>query len=291
MIAGQTRLYDQIHQMLNDGEVAGGLYLLAGALNSLKLDPTSWPASRQLLRGHRLHRYLLRDPYTAHAFAKPRGYPGDAVLIDFIYDRQPPPGTSAAGARLFEVTTDFPVARAVRRRREIAGGLLAGARDDGARVCVLACGHLREADALAGRDLANVTAVDQDALSLAAVTKRHGKAINVAHANVVGFLRAAARRRERFDLIYTLGLTDYLDYRATTLLLSLATRCLAPDGKLFLANFRPSHLASGWIDACMDWHLICRDGTDLARLAGTAGLDARTFAEADAAIAYCEMRR
>jgi hypothetical protein len=290
MIAGQLRLYDQIHDMLNDDEVAGGLYLLAGILNSLQLDQTSWPASRQAFRAHRLHEYLLNDPYTAHAFVKPRGYPGDAALIDLIYDRRLPSGTSAAGARLFEITTDFPVARAVRRRREIARRMLTEACERGARVCVLACGHLREADALAGADLANVTAVDQDELSLAVVAERHGERINLVRRNVIGFLRAAARAGDSFDLVYTLGLTDYLDDRTMALLLSLAARCLAPEGRMFLANFRPQHLASGWIDACMDWHLVCRDEVDLARHAEDAGLRASTFIDESAAIAYCEMR-
>lgn len=290
MIVGQTRFYDQVYEMLNEGEVENGLHLLAGMLNGLRLDSAWWPVSRQILRGHRLHQYLLRDPYTAHAFAKPRGYPGDAALIDFIYDRQLPRGTCAAGARLFAITTDFPVARAVRRRKEVARRLLAGACESGARICVLACGHLREADDLTGANLKNVTAVDQDALSLEAVTARHGERIGLVQRNAISFLRAAARQGEAYDLIYTLGLTDYLDDRALALLLSLAARCLTPDGRIFLANFQPLHLASGWIDACMDWHLIYRDQTDLAGHAADAGFGAPTFADSDAAIVYCEMR-
>src|SRR5262249_28393082 len=36
-------------------------------------------------RAHILFPTLQTDPYASYSFRKPRGYPGDAVLMDFIY--------------------------------------------------------------------------------------------------------------------------------------------------------------------------------------------------------------
>jgi len=289
-ISAQGRFYDHILKLLDDDQVEDALHLLAGALNALHFTGAGWPASRQALRDHPLHDHLLLDPYVARAFHRPRGYPGDAELIDFIYDRTAPPETEPVGARLFGVTTNFPVARAIRDRMEIGRQLVTEAAAAGARICSLACGHLREGDELSGNAAANITAVDQDALSLARIERRHGQAIKLVERNVLGFLRDAAARGETFDLIYTLGLTDYLDDRSLSLLLKLAQRCLAPQGMIFIANLQPQHLAAGWIDACMDWHLIYRSEAQLAAFAVERRMTAETFSDPLATVAYCTMR-
>ena len=107
-----TLFFDSVLGQLEAGNFNGGLHFLAGAL----LPESSSCAAKPILRDHLLHRVLLEDPYTARAFGKPRGYAGDAVLIDMIYDQQPPDETSARGRDIFAVTTSFSVARAVRER-------------------------------------------------------------------------------------------------------------------------------------------------------------------------------
>ena len=44
---------------------------------------------RQILT-HPLGELLHRDPFTRRGFDKPRGYAGDAVLIDYLYATAPP---------------------------------------------------------------------------------------------------------------------------------------------------------------------------------------------------------
>jgi extracellular factor (EF) 3-hydroxypalmitic acid methyl ester biosynthesis protein len=43
----------------------------------------------QDVRRHSIFAQLLADPMTRQAFKKPRGYPGDADLIDLIYGSEP----------------------------------------------------------------------------------------------------------------------------------------------------------------------------------------------------------
>ncbi len=278
--------FSGIQNLIESGRIEAGLHFLAGMLVS----PEAGYAARPVLQDHRLHELLMTDPYLQRAYAKPRGYAGDAKLIDMIYDQRPPENTAPLGRDMFAVTTNFAVSEAVRLRRKFAEERLTAEWKAGKRICSLACGHFREGDALIGEDLGNVTLVDQDSKSLDVVAGHHNGRVNRELANVLHWLRSAASRGEKYDLIYTLGLTDYLDDRAMRLLHKLAKLCLHDDGRLLLANFRPDHAARGWLHAVMDWNLIYRTEEDLAEFAIGAGLAAHTWSDPTACIAWCEMR-
>ena len=283
------RLFDQLASAMNGDEVTGAANLLAGTLCALPTASLQFAALREELRAHRLHALLLEDPHSGRAFAKPRGYAGDAELIDYYYDRNPPEATSDIGRRLFAITTGFSSGRAVDFRRSYAAQRLERAHADGKRVCALACGHWREADGLIGFDCGNLTGIDHDPVSLDLVRERHGSAIGLVEANVFHYLRRAARRGEQFDLVYTLGLTDYFDERQMSLFYRLMRGCLAPGGEIMVANFLPDHLAIGWMDAVMDWHLVYRSDNDMLAHAEAIGLRARTFHDPTDSIVFCEM--
>jgi len=280
------KFFDAVSGMIDHGDVVAGLHLLAGSL----ISPEAGEAARSTLRQHRLHQTLMLDPYLSHAFAKPRGYAGDAGLIDLIYDQTPPEGTCDLGHQLFEVTTAFPVSRAVRERMSYASTTLEQKIRSGQSVLALACGYLREADGLVGEDLSRLVAVDQDPLSIERIRRLHGDAVTTREANVLSYLRAAARDGERFDFIYTLGLTDYFDDRAMSLLHHLMHRCLNPGGSILIANFLPDHIAAGWMDAVMDWQLIYRSETELHGFAAEIEMESRTWRDSTQSIAWCEMK-
>jgi hypothetical protein len=263
--------------------------MLVGSLGPATAREEAFAPLRESLRAHPLHAMLMEDPSSARAFSKPRGYAGDAELIDFYYDRTVPRGTSELGASLFGITTAFPTGRALDFRRGYAAERLEDAWAEGKRVCALACGHWREADGLIGRDVGNLVGVDQDPLSLEKVWARHGGKLELIEANVLHYLRNAARDGERFDFIYTLGLTDYFDERAMDILHRLMRKCLAPGGEIMVANFLPDHLSIGWMDAVMDWHLIYRNEATMLRHAAAIGL-ATTFRDPTETVVFCEMR-
>ncbi len=283
------RFFDQTLSLIEHGEFQVALPMLAGQLYSAYADSVAWPETRATLHRHPLHAVLLEDAYSARCAAKPRGYAGDAELIDIIYDQAASVEMSPRGQDIFRHTIKFQASEGVRQRREYATQMVSSAWQSGKEICVLACGHFREGDHLAGNDLSNVTAVDQDSLSLDVVRSRHGDAINLVEANVFNFLRKAAASGTKFDLIYTLGLTDYLDARAMRLLHKLIKACLAPEGSFVLANFLPDHLATGWMDAVMDWQLIYRDETELQGYAREISLVPRTWRDPTGCVVWCEM--
>jgi extracellular factor (EF) 3-hydroxypalmitic acid methyl ester biosynthesis protein len=190
---------------------------------------------------------------------------------------------------MFEMTVRFQAPEGVRQRRIHAETVVSKAWRRGQRILVLASGHFREGDRLIGQDVSNIVLVDQDPLSLDVVRRNHGSYAEVHEANVFRYLKAAAARGERFDLVYTLGLTDYLDVRAMRLLHKMVRACLAPGGSFLLANFLPNHLGIGWMDAVMDWQLIYRDEAELTGYAGEVGLAARTWRDPTGSVVWCEM--
>ena len=284
------RFFDQTLAMIERGNSSSALPMLAGTLYNACADSASWPQTRAALRQHPLHSALMEDPFSAHSALRPRGYPGDAGLIDIIYDKAAPGPATELGRELFEITVQFQAPEGVRLRRAHAEPLVTSAWRQGKRILVLACGHFREGALLIGQDISNITLVDQDPVSLEVVRTNHGESANIAAANVFRYLRAAASRGDSFDLIYTLGLTDYLDDRAMRMLHRLAKTCLAPGGSFLLANFLPAHLGTGWMDAVMDWHLIYREEAQLESFATEAGFTPRTWRDPTNSVAWCEMK-
>ena len=283
------RFFDQTLGLLERGHVATALPMLAGHLFNAYADPVTWPDTRATLHRHPLHAALMEDPFSSYSARRPRGYAGDAGLIDIIYDQSFPGDTTELGHQIFGSTIQFQAPEGVRQRRVHATTVVSNAWQAGKRICVLACGHFREGDPLIGNDLTNITLVDQDRLSLDVVRANHGCDINIHEANVFRYLRAAAGSGAQFDLIYTLGLTDYLDVRAMQLLHQLMKACLAPGGTILLANFLPNHLGIGWMDAVMDWQLIYRDEHELSGYAREIGLAPRTWRDPTDSVVWCEM--
>lgn len=284
------RFYDSTLAMIESDAVEMAVHMLVGQLHAAKAEPQRWSAALEAYLGHPLRSTMLEDPYIARCVTKPRGYAGDAEVIDMIYNKSFQAETTVRGERIFRQGINFPTAEAVRLRKDAAQAFVGDAVRNGKRILSLACGHFREGDPLIGQDLSTVTLVDQDALSLAVVRQRHGAAVTCHEANVFSFLRGAAARGERFDLIYTLGLTDYLDDRAMALLHRMVAAVMAPGGTFLLANFVPDHLSAAWMEAVMDWHLIYREPEELAAFARAGGFEPTTWLDPTGSIGWCRMQ-
>jgi SAM-dependent methyltransferase len=266
-------------------------------------DPQRWKETLAACRRHRLGQLLLDDPLTRRSFTQPRGYAGDAELLDIIYAQDwrgitPPP--SAVGQAIFAHTIACKAPAAVRERRD----LLARKIDEACRrvssphILSVACGHLREL-ALARSYRAGLVGrfvgLDQDALSLAEATRSLPDAPVETIPGSIKLLFGGALAREQFDFIYTAGLYDYLDEPFAQRLTARLFAMLRPGGQLLVANFGEGVEDAGYMEAFMNWSLIYRDEPAMHRLAAgvpPAELAAlQSFADDAGAVLYLQLER
>jgi hypothetical protein len=304
-----------MHDLLNEtlcqfretARVEQPLMALAGQLHSVRSerDGAQWRQwIERELRPHSLYRVLLEDPFVRHSAERPRGYPGDAELLDYIYgSADVRPKVAAAtdlGRQLYGFSNSTPAPAAVRHRLSITAAEIERMAAGGARPHILsiACGHLREAPSLPslheGR-LGRLVALDQDPLSVQRVRAECAHLGVEAHeCSARKFIRGACRG-SRFDFIYALGLYDYLSDETGRRLLAAAVDMLNPGGKVWIANFVEDLWSTAYMEAVMDWWLVYRSEERLTRLA--EGLDPakvasqRLFREPADHVAFLEIVR
>lgn len=246
-----------------------------GGLSEIRKDcgPEEWDAMFHAeVANHPVSRLVWQDPFTDHSFRKPRGYPGDAALLDFIYGYTPiPEGTSPVGEAIFQVNRERQAPRSVRSRAQILARTIdeTAAQFQSPRILSIACGHLREAEmstaVMEGR-VGEFIALDQDPLSLAEVQRAYGtKGVRPVQESVRTILTEKATFRD-LHLIYAAGLYDYLSERVATRLTRLMFDMLAPGGKLLVANFAPCVEDLGYIESYMGWKLIYREPDQMTAL-------------------------
>jgi extracellular factor (EF) 3-hydroxypalmitic acid methyl ester biosynthesis protein len=244
---------------------------------------------------------LREDPFSNRAVSRPRGYPGDAVLLDMAYRIVGPPEfTSNIGRMAFEATTNSPGSRSVRARKLCVAKFIDSVADeiDKARIVSVACGHLRELDcskAFTEGKLSGFLGVDQDADSIAVVENIYGsRGVNARCATLKDFLQQKVDAGP-FHGIYSVGLFDYLDDTTAAKATSAMFRMLAPGGRLLIANLAPSLADIPYMEAIMDWWMIYRSESQLAGIVAKAiGIDAadvRTFSDVLGNVAFAEIRR
>ena len=233
-----------------------------------------WSNCVRRIRESELLPLVHQDPFTNRAFNKPRGYAGDAVMMDYIYSSEEdwqPPKSSPLGQGVFQYTTSAAASAGVRARREhIAEKLDEVARNNVfPEVMAVASGHLREAlmsSAVRSRRFGRFVALDADAESLVEVERSVGRfGVQCELADIRKML-TGRMNYGTFDLIYSTGLYDYLKEKTAQKLSCQLFSMLKSGGRLVIANFLPTIDDIGYMEACMDWFLVYRDRLDMMGL-------------------------
>ncbi|MCJ2050660.1 class I SAM-dependent methyltransferase [Methylobacterium sp. J-070] len=246
-------------------------------------------------RSHPLSQILLMDPYARRAFEKPRGYAGDAVMLDYIYR---PVRSSLDGLTgvIHEATTSLPNAKSILWRQDYLANLIKETMisRETAEVLSVASGHMRELDRL--RDITrdtNVrfTALDQDPASIAEARATYGEyAISGETKSFASLIRERVVPK-RYNLIYSAGLFDYLQYNTAIALIKAMFARLEPGGVLSIANFTRDSHGRGFMAGFMDWCLVYRNEEELRSLADAACPKAshRIFRDQPRNVVYLEV--
>ena len=267
---------DAVHEAIRAGNITLALEDLFEDLSLRREEePETWRDFARSCLDHPLRHILHEDPFTYRAFAKPRGYAGDAVMMDYIYGL----GDAASAARdatpmgraIFSHMATRPSAHAVRFRRQLLADLIdRTASKGGSRVFALAAGHLREAeisDAVQTGRLEEFVAMDQDDASLGVVDRDYARLGIRAMSGSVRQLLGGKVNLGQFDFVYAAGLYDYLAPSAATALTCRLFEMTRAGGTMLIPNFVAGARDSGYMEAFMDWQLIYRTHADMQSLA------------------------
>ena len=273
------------------------------------LNMKDWSSfSTKSCRNHPLISRIHRDPFTKRAYDKPRGYPGDAKLLDYIYsltDDSLPVNFDELeedDLKLHRRVNSHPAASSVRERRNILAERLeeTSLSNNDARIVSIACGHLREAlnsESIMNGKFGKFTALDMDERSLDVVkdvlTDTGGES-EVIDSPIKNILNGTVTFKDQ-DLVYAAGLYDYLQDPVASKLTTMMFEMLRPGGKVIVANYLPGIPDAGYMEAYMDWWLIYRDKEKMLQLveSGIEGdIEAiTTFTEPNENIIFLEITR
>lgn len=305
----------------------------AAAADMLKLcEERLFAGWKELLRrGHELVRPIMGDPaalaavkrYTEllatpelmagaswrRSYEKPLGYPGDYRVMNYFYDWQYDGDTlfDKLAHRLGLRTAECIAARMAMVRRVIAETVAADGAGP-ARITSLGCGSAREvSDYLQLRSLprqVRFTLVDQDhdALSHAyektypEVLRLAGEAgVSCLQTSFVELMKAGElfRQLPPQDLVYSVGLLDYLAPKRARAFVAALYEHLAPGGTLVIGNMLDAPTGMLWpAEFLLDWTLIYRTEKDMLDLIeGLAAVDVATEIDPTGGVVMLRLRK
>jgi extracellular factor (EF) 3-hydroxypalmitic acid methyl ester biosynthesis protein len=222
---------------------------------------------RTTANGHTLKELLHQCPFTSHGYSRPRGYPGDAELIDYLYAEDACP-KERVGSAIYRFIHRLPCAQSVRERRDLLTRRIdeVCAVQADAQILSVACGHLREAErataVLEGR-IGKLIAFDQDATSLALIAREQADRPVQPVPGTIRQLLTGKAKFEDLDFIYSAGLYDYLSQSTARRLTARLFEMLKPGANLLIGNFTQFPMEVGYVEAFMDWWLIYRSEAEI----------------------------
>ena len=228
---------------------------------------------------HELLPYILMADTAERFYTKPRGYAGDFLTLEMIY-RNEPGGQNAVGRLIDHCFLDLSAARAVRHRRGLLtaeiDAAIASRSGETTRITSLACGPAREVfDAFSQLDdtsglHANLLDIDLQALAFVsdkAASLHLDRQMSYVSENLIRLAlgRSESHIRDQ-DLVYSIGLIDYLGDDLVVRLMDLVHGMLRPGGRIILGNIHPRNSTRGLMDHVLDWRLVHRTEQDMDRL-------------------------
>ncbi len=265
-------------QFLGGTAPATIIHAVAGRLHQLRrnYDYRVWSSLLPIIQQHPVADCFLEDPFTRWSFDKPRGYSGDAQLLDFIYGHESVAdhiaSASPLGAALYDYTRNASSSVAVRERRDILTRYVDEVAEKHApetEILTIAAGHLREANgsrALAERRIKRWVALDQDPLSVGSIARDFaGSCVEAVDGSVKDIL-LRSHDLGCFDFVYAAGLYDYLTDKVAIKLTKRCLDMLKPGGAFLFANFAEEIAVDGYMESFMNWALLLRNSADMWRI-------------------------
>jgi len=232
---------------------------------------------------------FMLGPIWNRAFNKPLGYPGDYQVMDYVYS-DADEGDTLYGRLLHRLGR--AALRCIETRKSMMSEFLTnylehGAPDDApARIMSIGCGSSEEIRQTLSKPTARsaiFTLVDQDDRALDMSFERLYPETIRHHGQVAvqclqtGFQRLVNPRSikppiQPQDILYSLGIMDYLRDRRALRFCRTLYSLVKPGGTLVVANVEDPHRNWRWRAECItDWPLICRTHEDMRAIGRELG--------------------
>ncbi len=286
-----TETLDQVYRISEQGllEKWDELWLRANAI----VEPLM--GDRAVLRSVKRFTELtitpefMDGPIWRRSYEKPLGYPGDFAIMKMVYDWERA-GDSLYGKLMHRIgleVSECIATRMVKVQQAIAKVLAEKGSDGLARITSLGCGpakeirNVLEAPRLPGNGHFTLIDQDQEALAdtyaclLPSIVRLNGQAkVNCLQTSFIELIKPGPvfDALPPQDLIYTVGLIDYLNARRTRDLVTALYNKLTPGGTLIVANMAATPKSNLWpMEFITDWSVLYRTQQDMSDLAAGCG--------------------
>jgi extracellular factor (EF) 3-hydroxypalmitic acid methyl ester biosynthesis protein len=227
----------------------------------------------------------LGAPVWAQCYNKPFGYPGDYKVMEYIYNNE------ALGDGLFDKLAHrmgMYMGQFVRDRMHFAADMIAAIAtvhpEQPLRITNVGCGIALELETCARQGLFRaesvLTLVDQDTGAMNAAYRgisqalqahpSHGVTLNTLNTTFLKLFETDTlfAGLPPQDVVYSLGIMDYLSPKRARDFTTALYRHVAPGGTLLIANVRQAANKLDWaISYIFDWDLVYRSEKEMLALA------------------------
>ncbi len=258
-----------------------------------------------------LNEFYLKGPYSKRAMLKPLGYAGDYEMMNQVYRNQYE-GSSLFAKLIHKYAINEPAAASVRdRRKTLAQKILEEHARKGRgplKVCSLASGPAQEIVEIlttykGGGLNIELFLVDQDVESLLDARRNitnHSSNPNVQlkiHCLPIAIKHIIEKAPQandvlanKFDLIYSAGLFDYLTQPTAKFLTDTLIEALNPGGRLLIGNFHPNSPTRAICEFAVEWRLVYRTANEMRDMASNrAGIS--TFSDSNEIVVFLDYRK
>jgi SAM-dependent methyltransferase len=220
-----------------------------------------------------LHTQLTTDTMLGHTYLKPYGYAGDFEIIEKIYAQQRHVNSVIDAWDQFYQSMD--ACQAVRNRKTYFKEVMVKAHRNGVKhVLILGSGPCMDLFEYLTENPGNTmrfTCVDIDATAIEYATKK-----NAAFMNNISFVRRNIFRyntTDRYDLIWSAGLFDYLDDDQFVFIIKKMRSLLKVTGRMIIGNFSENNPSQYCMEVMADWYLNHRSPELLTDLGIRSGFE------------------
>lgn len=268
---------------------------LSSSIEELKLITKSFSKLENERHGFYLRKsiwnFLMESEFIKRTNIKPRGYAGDSVMMEMLYNHEYL-GKSSFGKIFHKHPCDTKAADAVRNRRSLINEFISEQIEklnkEEVKILSVACGPAWEIhDFLLNSPYnrrVSFYLLDQDYDALEEAKTNISKIPDGGNPYKVNYIKESVRTLLRssseqiflgqFDFIYSMGLYDYLTDSVATALTHKLFSVLNSSGMMILGNYHKENETRKYMEYLMDWVLYYREEESLLELIeGVANLN------------------